>query len=187
MPFGRERQFVVPDIAVYRRDYEPDETGIGALFDVIYRRVDESLLDERLARALAIASGGNIRDLFDLVHRASLAAEVRGALKIEHEDALEAIRNLRGIYKQQLGETFFDAQNKITIKDKLDKLTALYRGEPAAQIADRILYLLLRHRMVLQFNGEGWYGVHPLVVDILKEQGDPYVRPGEPGGSDLGG
>jgi hypothetical protein len=187
MPFGRERQFVVPDIAVYRRNHEPDETGIDALFDVIYRRVDEALLDERLARSLAIASGGNIRDLFDLLHRASLAAEVRGAFQIEHDDALEAVRNLRGIYKQQLGETFFDAQNRITIKDKLDKLAALYRGEPSAQIADRVLYLLLRHRMVLQFNGEGWYGVHPLVVDILKEQGDPYVRPGEPGGSDLGG
>ena len=187
MPFGRERQFVVPDIAVYRRNLEPDESGIDALFDVVYRRIDESLLDMRLARSLAIASGGNIRDLFDLLHRASLAAEVRGAIQIERDDSLEAVRNLRGIYKQQLGETFFDAQNKITIKDKLAKLTALYRGEPTAQIADRVLYLLLRHRMVLQFNGEGWYGVHPLVVDILKEQGDPYVRPGEPGGSDLGG
>jgi len=41
--------------------------------------------------------------------------------------------------------------------------------------------------MVLQFNGEGWYGVHPLVVDILKEQGEAYVKPDEPGGSDLGG
>jgi hypothetical protein len=118
--------------------------------------------------------------------KSTAAHGVSMASQIELEDALEAIRNLRGIYKQQLGETFFDTQNKITIKDKLGKLAALYRGEPTAQIADRVLYLLLRHRMVLQFNGEGWYGVHPLVVDVLKEQGDPYVRPGEPGGSDLG-
>jgi hypothetical protein len=105
--------------------------------------------------------------------KSTAAHGVSMASQIELEDAL-AIRNLRGIYKQQLGETFFDTQNKITIKDKLGKLAALYRGEPTAQIADRVLYLLLRHRMVLQVNGEGWYGVHPLVVDVLKEQGAPY-------------
>jgi hypothetical protein len=29
--------------------------------------------------------------------------------------------------------------------------------------------VLLRQRIVLQFNGAGWYGVHPLIVDKLKE------------------
>ena len=185
MPFGRERQFVVPDIAVYRPSHEPDENGIQALLDVIDRRIDGALLAEPLARSLAIASGGNIRDLFDLLHRASLAAEVREASRIERQDALEAIQALRGIYKQQMGETFFDAKNSVTIQDKLAKLAALHRGDKAAQIADRVLYLLLRHRMVLQFNGEGWFGVHPLVVDVLREQGDAYVSPGEGGGTDL--
>jgi hypothetical protein len=39
--------------------------------------------------------------------------------------------------------------------------------------------------MVLQFNGEGWFGVHPLLVDLLKEQGGEYVKADEPGGTIL--
>ncbi len=185
MPNGRERQFVVPDIPVFDRNHEPDLGGVEALLDVVDRRIDGALLEEPLARSLAIASGGNIRDLFDLLHRASLAAEVREASRIERQDALEAIQALRGSYRQRLGETFFDATNSITIQDKLAKLAAVYRGDKAAQIADKVLYLLLRQRMVLQFDGEGWFGVHPLVVDLLKEQGGDYVKPDERGGADL--
>ena len=35
---------------------------------------------------------------------------------------------------------------------------------------DPILHSLLNSRAVQEFNGERWFGVHPLVVDILIEQ-----------------
>jgi hypothetical protein len=185
MPFGQEHQFLIRDIPVFDQGHGPDPDGVAALLDVIARRIDGALLEDGLARALAIASGGNIRDLFDLLHRASLAAEVREAEKIDRQDALEAVQALRGSYRQRLGESFFDAANSISVEDKLKKLAAVYRGDKAAQIPDKVLYLLLRQRMVLQFNGEGWFGVHPLVVDLLKEQGGGYVAPDAPGGTVL--
>jgi hypothetical protein len=66
---------------------------------------------------------------------------------------------------------------------KLEKLAEIYRGDSQAQIPDRTLYLLLRHRMVLQFNGALWYGVHPLAVDILRAVGS--LKPDEPGGTNF--
>jgi hypothetical protein len=163
MPFGRERQFMIPDIAVFTRDHEVDEEGIEALLEVIYRRVDANLLEESLARSLAIASGGNIRDLFDLLRRSSVSAEVRESSRIERSDAIESVNALRANYRLRLGENPFNDTGSVSIEVKLEKLQAIYRGDPAAQIPDKTLYLLLRQRIVLQFNGQFWFGVHPLV------------------------
>ena len=186
MPFGRERQFMIPDIAVYKKDHTPDEGGISALLDVLDKRIVASLLDTGIARLLSVASGGNIRDLFDLLNRAGLAAEARGAGRIERQDAEESIQELRGNYRFRLGETIYGAASGISLNAKLDKLEAVYRGDPAAQIPDKTLYVLLRQRLVLQY-GQVWFGVHPVAVDLLKEQDGRSLKPDGPGGTDLRG
>ena len=185
MPFGRERQFMIPDIAVFTKDHDIDEEGVGALVEVVSRRIRRELLDEDLARSLAVASGGNIRDLFDLLRRAALSAEVRAGARIERRDALEAVNAMRSDYRFRLGENLFDEASSIAIKTKLDKLEAIYSGDAAAQVPDKVLYVLLRQRIVLQFNGQYWFGVHPLVVDILKEQTERSIKPDSPGGTDF--
>jgi hypothetical protein len=186
MPFGPQRQFMIPDIAVSTNmDHLPDEQGLGALMDVIDRRVEAVLLDKALARSMAIASGGNLRDLFDLLGRAGIAAEARQATRIERRDALEAVQWLRSTYRFRLGESDYGAPDAIPIQTKMDKLAGVYRGIPSAQIPDKTLYVLLRNRMVLQYNGNVWFGVHPLVVDLLKEAGS--IGPDEAGGTDLRG
>jgi hypothetical protein len=54
--------------------------------------------------------------------------------------------------------------------EKLQKLRDIYEGNPAANVPDKALYQLLRRRAVLFFNGRGRYGIHPLAVEILREQ-----------------
>jgi hypothetical protein len=133
-----------------------------------------------------VASGGNIRDLFDLLRRSALSAEVRGGSAIELQDAVEAVNALRHDYAGRLGESPFDDTNAISLNAKLEKLEAIYNGDPQAQIPDKVLYLLLRQRIVLQFNGEGWYAVHPLIVDKLKELSRS-IKPDSPGGTSFHG
>lgn len=58
----------------------------------------------------------------------------------------------------------------MTYEDKADRLVRIYNGEKEAQITDPVLYSLLDARAVQEFNGERWFGVHPLVVDILVKQ-----------------
>lgn len=183
MPFGRQRQFTIPDIPVYGKNgHEPDEEGITALIDVICRRV-EDLLEPALARSLAIASGGNLRDLFGLLSRAGVAAEARRAARIERQDAIEAVREMRSSYRFRLGEDLFGGPDPIPTRTKIGKLLEVYSGNPGAQFPDKTLYVLLRQRMVLQFNGSTWFGVHPLLVDLLKETQS--LSPEAPGGTDF--
>ena len=59
---------------------------------------------------------------------------------------------------------------KFPILTKRSASWAVYRRDPEHDIADAVLYSLLRGRALQEFNGEGWLGVHPLVVDILNQQ-----------------
>jgi hypothetical protein len=112
-----------------------------------------------------------------------LSARLRYADVISIQDADGAIVSLRNDYKLLLGSTGQDAA-EVPLTDKLDRLLGIYqREDPTIGVPDRVLYLLLRQRCALQYNGAGWVGVHPLIVDLLIEFGK--LEQGSPGGSTL--
>jgi hypothetical protein len=88
---------------------------------------------------------------------------------------------MRRDYRLKLGQSPYDTE-QIPYSEKSAKLVAVYNRAPDHDIPDRVLYSLLRSRAVQEFNGDGWFGVHPLVVDILKEQG--HLQRQDPGGTD---
>jgi hypothetical protein len=103
------------------------------------------------------------------------------AVKIEGYDAEAAVNNMRRDYRMKLGQSPYDAA-PIPYSEKFAKLVAVYNSSPDSDIPDPTLYSLLRGRAVQEFNGAGWYGVHPLVVDILKDQA--HLKPQDPGGTE---
>lgn len=178
------QSFLLPDIAVYQKDHTVDSAVVTALSSVVTARADESLFEPSVLRRCCLASGGNIRDLFTLVRDAMLSARLRGATSISMEDADGAINSLRHEYKQRLGSTSGQEEKAISLDSKLARLVKIYKREdPAAEVPGPDLYLLLRQRCVLQYNGAGWMGVHPLLVDLLVEFGK--LDSGAPGGSSL--
>jgi hypothetical protein len=163
--------FVVRDIPVYHQNHAKNERAIGALKAVVVARVGENLFEAEVLERICIASGGNLRDLFDLIRNAMLSARLRRAAAISSADADGAIASLRNDYKQLLGSPGHDSQD-VSLDDKLDRLVGIYkRDDPKVEVPDRVLYLLLRQRCALQYNGQGWIGVHPMVVDLLVQFG----------------
>jgi hypothetical protein len=118
---------------------------------------------------LIVASGGNLRDLFALVNYAADTAILRDAGQINAEDSSAAIFNLRSDYERRLGQSPFD-QADITYDNKAERLVEVYNGDTEVKIPDGVMYALLNARVVQEFNGKRWFGVHPLVVDILADQ-----------------
>jgi len=57
---------------------------------------------------------------------------------------------------------------------------AVYAMKAESDVRDPALNRLLQTRAILHFNNDYWYGVHPLVVDILKAQG--HLEADAPGG-----
>ena len=173
--------FVIPDIAVFQRNHERDEETIAALKAVVTARVNESLFEDGVLERFCIASGGNLRDLFLMIRSAMLSARLRYADVISTADADGAVASLRNDYKNWLGSTGQD-DAETPLSEKLDRLVAIYqRKDPSVEVPDPVLYLLLRQRCALQYNGAGWIGVHPLIVDLLIDFAK--LEPHSPGGS----
>ncbi len=173
--------FVLPDIPVYGKDHAPDNKVIGALVAVVKARANEGLFAPGVLERFCVASGGNLRDLFGLIRNAMLSARLRHATVLNGNDAKGAIASLRNDYKQFLGSTGEDSSDA-PLNEKLDRLVGIYKREDTTvEVPDRILYLLLRQRCALQYNGAGWIGVHPLIVDLLIEFRK--LEKGSPGGS----
>lgn len=171
LPFSTDCSFVIPDTPVYHPDHSPNAAGREALCQVLAVRMDLALFEENQLMRLIVASGGNLRDLFALVNYAAdnaLLREVENA-RINAEDVNGAIVNLRSDYERRLGQSPFDRE-EITYEDKALRLEKVYRGEKEAQITDPVMYALLNARAIQEFNGQRWFGVHPLVVDILAAQ-----------------
>jgi hypothetical protein len=170
LPFGKNGRFILTDPPVYNRDHSPNPEGREALKAVLAARVNLSLLSEEALDLLVVASGGSLRELFGLVREAADNAILGQRSTIERNDAIRAVRLYRKDYRDRLGTSREDSES-IGYEVLKQKLLSVYRDEPNARIPDEALNRLLRSRAVLDFNGDYWYGVHPLVVDILKEQG----------------
>jgi len=180
LPFDR---YMIHDTPVYDSSHSPHEKGRSAVQKVLEARAAPSLFADGQMTRLIVASGGNLRDLFALVLDAGESALLRdaGSKRIESTDADLAINKMRRDYRMKLGQSPYDSQ-PIPYSKKSERLLAVYHGNPDHDIPDPVLYSLLRCRAIQEFNGRGWYGVHPLVVEILKEQ--EHLKPQEPGGTD---
>jgi hypothetical protein len=180
LPFKR---YTIHDTPVYDRQHNPHENGRAAVETVLEARVSPSLFAPGQMTRLIVASGGNLRDLFDLVLDAGGVARQRNPLAaaIGPDDAKAAIGAMRREYRMKLGQSPYD-QREMPYSDKVKRLIAVYNGDADNDVPDPVLYSLLRGRAIEEFNGEGWFGVHPLVVDILKNQ--QHLRPQDPGGTD---
>lgn len=167
----------IPDTPVFHGDHLPNVAGRAAVRTILEARMNPALLEDGQMERLIVASGGNLRDLFSVISRATENALFRSppGEKIGEADAADAINALRTDYLRRLGESIFDEDQAapITYEQKAVLLLKVYTEEGKGIVPDAILHNLLRARAVQEFNGEGWYGVHPLVVDILKRQGQP--------------
>lgn len=154
------------DSPVFDQKHKPHEQGRKVLREVVEKRMELTLFDEGILESLLVASGGNLRDLFNMILEACDQAIGKELTTIAQVHARNAIVTQRIEYERRLGTDRF-GEEVIKFKDKVDRLKAIYNNKPDSSRTDDILYSLLRSRAVQEFNGERWFGVHPLVVDYL--------------------
>lgn len=167
----------IHDTPVFTEGHSPDTAGRQALLKILAARLDLTLLESSLAERFVVASGGNLRDLFDMVKEAADSAHLRGLSTIDLGAAKKAIDQKRNEVKQRLG----GLDDKPSAKEKFECLVSVYQ-QGKQVIADSVVYSLLQSRSLLEFNGAGRYAVPPLVVDFLKLRGD--LPANAPGGTD---
>lgn len=166
LPFNNNRILCIPDTPVFDKEHKPHSAGRAAVRAVLSARVDPSLFGPDQMERLIVDSGGNLRDLFSMVNHASLNARLRGSDTIDASDVAAAVNEMRITYQRRLGVSPYDPE-EITFEKKAERLEAIYFRDPDADVPDPVLHSLLNARAVQEFNGERWFGVHPLVVELL--------------------
>jgi len=167
-PVPSDHVHILPDTPVFEKDHKPHTKGRASVRAVLEARMSLDLFGAGQLERVIVASGGNLRDLFTLIAQASDLAILREAPqgRIGEDDVSAAIQSLRTEYERRLGENPYETP-QVSYEDKAKRLVRIYKNEPESDTTDAVLYSLLRSRAVQEFNGERWFGVHPLVVDVL--------------------
>jgi hypothetical protein len=143
---------VVPMLPIRERTDAPDhvdDAAVAAVRDLLARRVDaDEVFDpvDRCVRDLARLSGGRLRDVFAL---ARLASELADPSKVTPDHVTAAARKLRG-------ERVVAAR-----PEQWARLAEIHRDKQVAN--DPSDAHLLLHSLVLNYDGDPWWDVHPFV------------------------
>ena len=137
--------------------YTPFPQGRDVLRNIVGKRAKEGLIETEALNLMIEKTGGFLRDLFIVIKEAALRAKSRGSIRIEVEDAQAALKSLRADISRML------------YGDHYEILKEVYNGEKSAIKKREEMLDLLNSRALLEYNGEQWRDLHPLVEDFLRD------------------
>lgn len=156
-----------------RKDSEAAGTKI--VKKIIYRRLQSNLIDVKATKLLIRKTGGVLRHLFEVIHVATLMTGVKAPLGVREINY--GLTQLRKEFWKQITPPLRDGQPDpdVTTEELYDRLAEYgikqEKGEKIPPKSDYINQILLKSCGLVEYNGSGWFGVHPLVMDNLGELG----------------
>jgi hypothetical protein len=156
----------LPMIKTHTPKGERFNDGWDVLRQIVARRLDVEQLIEPQALDMAIEkTGGVLRDLLWALQRASRTARRAAADRISVETMRHSLDQLKNRYSQSV-----QGEGEVSTEDLYTKMEAIARA-PGKAPMDDALQLLLYTQAVIEYNGRGWYDLHPLMREALQEMG----------------
>jgi len=148
--------------------------GFDTVKRIIKQRLEDNLIKENALDRLVTMTGGVLRHAFDVLHTAAVMVDARVPLEQEHINY--GLNQLRKDFWQQISLPFDPLPDGPKSVDDLYNRLADYgrkqqNGEKPRPVSDSVNQLLLKSCALVEYNGEGWFGVHPLVIENLKDLG----------------
>ena len=147
----------LPMIKIRDAEGKRHRSGMDAIRRIVAKRADIKLFDAATLTLMIDKTGGSLRDLFAVITNAGKRAHRRGSLKIQKQDAVRALEELKSSLTRRIERKDYKflqdirAGNKTTIEDR------------------EMLLDMMQASVVLEYNGKRWHDVHPLVSDFLEE------------------
>ncbi len=167
--FGEAR--VLPMIKIKDIEGKVFKPGVESLTEILERRLDLSLFENRCYEEAVKYSGGAIRELFRIIQQAALVEESE---IITGESMQKSINYHKDIFASRIQER--DDEIKIEFQEYLDILFDIYDGNKIAPEKNLALLDLLRTRAVMNYDGEGFYDTHPLLDNFIKAYKDKKLK-----------
>ena len=157
---------ILPMIKIREIEGTRYQPGIDMMTSIVERRADISLFetDEEGSTLdfLIEKTGGVLRDLFHCVSDAALRADYNGRAKIERADVKAVTIQLSSSLQRLIETGNYPVLKKIHSDMKYKK-----ENENKEMLLD-----LMQSLVVLEYNGERWHDLHPLIEDFLRGQGE---------------
>jgi len=149
---------VLPMIKVHNKDMSENTDGINIIKNIVYKRADEHFFEDGVLDKMIKKTGGALRDLFEVIRNAGSMSDDRKMDKICEKDANYALMELKSDLTRLI-----EVRNYDFLKDVYNK---------KQQIPDSDMLLKFMEALViLEYNGERWHDLHPLIYDFLNDQG----------------
>ncbi|MCP4593976.1 MAG: hypothetical protein GY842_24860, partial [bacterium] len=173
---SRFKVVTLPMIKVCDRKGERDQEGWKTICSILDQRIDyrAQISDEALDLAIS-KTGGVLRHLFVSLQQAAASTiqavnrGLRGEQRIEVADVRYGLNRLRSDLLRRIGVIGLPPEFAgITTEQLYQRLQDLASKRQRA-VSDRINLLLLQAHSLLEYNGEQWHCVHPLVAEHIEE------------------
>jgi hypothetical protein len=136
----------------------PLPEGTKIIMDIVEKRADLSLFEEGTLELMIKKTGGSLRDLFEIIFNSALTAIQINLTKISMEDVNIALKELKSSLTRRIERRNYDF------------LADIYQGNKKEIENKAMLLEMLNAGVVLEYNGERWHDLHPLIADFLEEQ-----------------
>ncbi|QTA82798.1 p-loop domain-containing protein [Desulfonema limicola] len=162
--------FVLPMIKVFEKSGSPCRQGIDTMKKIVEQRMEPALFEENstVLEDMAKKSGGCLWDLFRMIISAADNALDYERRVIMRDDYISAYYSLKSEYERTIAE---NKEKGIKVDDYFNELASCAADESKKPRSSDIMLDLMNNQTVLNYNGENWHDVHPIVKDILKERG----------------
>ena len=164
-------------IKVVESDLRTRTNGFGTVREIVRRRVPEVLLPQDALDLAVEKTGGVLQHLFEVLHIAASMTDYETETDPITVERIEyGLQRKRREFYQEIAIPFGGVQGEphLKVQDLYDRLAEYARAEEQGKKnkppTDAINQVLLKCCALVEYNGEGWFGVHPLVFDVLREQ-----------------
>jgi hypothetical protein len=158
----------LPMVKTHTPTGERFTTGWQVLREIVVRRLNAETLIAPAALDLAIEkTGGVLRDFLWAIQRAAQVARYENADRI----SVEAMRYSLDQLKTNYSQSIYSSIEGVSTADLYAKMKAIAEAPMGKTPVDDALQLLLYSQAVIEYNGRGWYDLHPLMREALQEMG----------------
>ena len=146
--------------------------GRDTIKEIVHRRMAHDLIDDQALDLLIEKCGGVLRDVFEVLIVAAGAAEslaTRNATPgvITKDNVRYGLNRRKTEYARAITTIDLPKDLGVTIEALYDKLSELRAGPVRVLPSEAVTMVLLKSRAIMEYNGEGWYAIHPLVAELL--------------------
>ena len=152
---------------------KPHPQGRKVIEAIIKARVEEGLIRKNAMDLLIDKTGGVLRHVFEALNTVSTMAKIKEPVS---KDAIRyGLDQLRKTCWQQIALPVDNTAGINSVDELYDRLLEYAeqqrQGEKPIPKSDPINQLLLKCCALIEYNGEGWFGVHPLIIENLEKLG----------------